>query len=186
MHWHLLLEEYGPELIYLIGEHNIVADGLSRLEKEHFFVAEALSTLEQDSKGTLTLDNYAQVCALTAEDLPKDAFPLKYSTIHKAQFTDKKLKEQCQCLASFHMKSFHGGDKTYDLICQDEKIYIPNSLQTRIVEWYHEQLCHPGINRTEETIRQHFTWKNLRQTVKDICSKCHVCQCCKKDTKNIA
>jgi RNase H-like domain found in reverse transcriptase len=32
MRWRLLLEEYGPELIYIKGENNIVADALSRLE----------------------------------------------------------------------------------------------------------------------------------------------------------
>ena len=50
------------------------------------------------------------------------------------------------------------------------------------MQWYHYMLCHPGENRTEETIRQHFTWKNLKGTVKKFCSQCHVCQLCKKDT----
>jgi hypothetical protein len=31
MRW-LVLEEYGPELRYIKGEHNIVADALSRLD----------------------------------------------------------------------------------------------------------------------------------------------------------
>jgi hypothetical protein len=31
MRWRLLLEEYGPELIYIKGENNIVADALSPL-----------------------------------------------------------------------------------------------------------------------------------------------------------
>ena len=30
--WRLLLEEYGPEIIYIKGEDNIVADAISRLE----------------------------------------------------------------------------------------------------------------------------------------------------------
>ena len=30
--WHLLLEEYGPEIVYIKGEDNIVADAISRLE----------------------------------------------------------------------------------------------------------------------------------------------------------
>jgi hypothetical protein len=32
MRWHLIIEEYSPELIYLKRESNIVADALSRLE----------------------------------------------------------------------------------------------------------------------------------------------------------
>ena len=34
MRWHLILEEYGPEVIYTKGSTNIVADALSRLETE--------------------------------------------------------------------------------------------------------------------------------------------------------
>ena len=30
--WRLLLEEYGPEIIYIKGIHNTVADAISRLE----------------------------------------------------------------------------------------------------------------------------------------------------------
>ena len=38
--------------------------------------------------------------------------------------------------------------------------------------------------RTEETIRQHFTWKGLKVEVKRQCSTCHVCQVTKKVHKN--
>ncbi len=30
--WRLLLEEYAPEIVYIIGIHNTVADAISRLE----------------------------------------------------------------------------------------------------------------------------------------------------------
>jgi hypothetical protein len=30
--WRLLLEEYGPEIVYIAGIHNTVADAVSRLE----------------------------------------------------------------------------------------------------------------------------------------------------------
>jgi hypothetical protein len=32
MRWCLILEEYGPELRYIKGESNVVADALSRLD----------------------------------------------------------------------------------------------------------------------------------------------------------
>jgi len=32
MCWLLILEEYGPELCYIKGDHNVVADALSHLE----------------------------------------------------------------------------------------------------------------------------------------------------------
>ena len=33
MRWRLILEEFGPELKYIKGENNVVANALSRLEK---------------------------------------------------------------------------------------------------------------------------------------------------------
>ena len=33
MRWLLILEEFGPELKYIKGENNVVAETLSRLEK---------------------------------------------------------------------------------------------------------------------------------------------------------
>ena len=32
--WRCLLEEYGPTYVYIKGEHNVMADALSRLDKE--------------------------------------------------------------------------------------------------------------------------------------------------------
>ena len=59
---------------------------------------------------------------------------------------------------------------------------MPQTLQKRCVQWYHESLCHPGMTRTEQTIRQHFTWKNLRGDVERACKKCKICQKTKKKT----
>ena len=33
MRWRLLLEEYGPEIVYIKGMHNTVADAISRLDQ---------------------------------------------------------------------------------------------------------------------------------------------------------
>ena len=51
------------------------------------------------------------------------------------------------------------------------KIVISKILQKRVVEWYHTFLCHPGETRTEQTIRQHFTLKGMRDLARNICSK---------------
>ena len=48
------------------------------------------------------------------------------------------------------------------------------------MQWYHAQLCHPGETRTELTMGQHYCWKGMRNTVKQVCSKCESCQLNKK------
>ena len=85
-------------------------------------------------------------------------------------------------MSGFHIKAFCGGGKKRELIGHNDKIVIPASLQKRL-EWYQTILCHPGETKTEQTIRKHFTWKNLRQQAAHVCGRCHTCQitkCAKK------
>jgi len=62
-------------------------------------------------------------------------------------------------------------------------IVVLTSLTKRLIHWYHSMLCHPGINRTEETIGQHFYWPKMREQITTDVSSCTVCQTQKKQTK---
>jgi hypothetical protein len=66
---------------------------------------------------------------------------------------------------------------------KDDKIVVPQVLQKNLFQWYHVNLGHPGETRTEKTIRQHFTWKNLVGTVKQVYSTCPTCQRTKRTNK---
>ena len=44
-------------------------------------------------------------------------------------------------------------------------------------------LCQPGSTRTEETLRQHYWWNNLRNDVRKFVTICNVCQKQKKQKK---
>jgi hypothetical protein len=74
MRWRLPLEEYGPELINIKGENNIVANALSRLVEE-FPKEEAASLFAGD---------------IREFDLPTD-YPLSYAEIQEKQQTDRYL-----------------------------------------------------------------------------------------------
>jgi hypothetical protein len=74
--WQLIVEEYGPKIVYLPGKHNIIADALSRLPK-----------LEPH-------DESAFLEEIFALDEQTDAFPIAFDVISKAQLTDKKI-QQC-------------------------------------------------------------------------------------------
>jgi hypothetical protein len=146
MQWRLFIEEYSPDLRYIKGELNVPADALSRLEIENPIMAEAHFT------EALRSEYYA----LGDEDLPETAYPLYYALLGKEQSKDTKLLTEVKKPNSpYLIQSFTGGGKTRDLICFKNKIVVPKSLQSRIVQWYHDYLGHPGITRTEETIGQH-------------------------------
>jgi Integrase zinc binding domain len=69
--------------------------------------------------------------------------------------------------------TFHGGEQ---LVCYDQKIYVPPALRNNVVTWYHEYLCQPGETCTEETIGQHLWWPGLPTDIRrhvDRCPACH-------------
>ena len=119
----------------------------------------------------------------TTESVSGSTFPLTFKHIHKVQRSDDKLLELLKSHDKYSLKIFRGGGKHYELIVYQDKIVIPTNLQRRVVEWYHEYLCHPGETRTEQTIRQYYTWKSIRKTVHEICTTCHTCQLTKKGNK---
>ena len=173
MRWRLILEEFSPELVYIKGSKNVVADALSRLELE-----------EVENEVPSTLDGLAEHYGLEKDDLPKTAHPTKYKTIMSHQLKYKSLMKLTKnTVKHYSNKEFHGAGKNYSLICYKDKIVIPKDLQKRVVEWYHHTLCHPGETRTELSIAQHFYWKGLRNTVHDVCTKCDACQFLKRGKK---
>jgi RNase H-like domain found in reverse transcriptase/Integrase zinc binding domain len=165
MRWRLLIEEFSPTFQYIQGDHHIVADALSRLPLIN-------NTTQEESHYTLA--KLAE-CFATALDPTLIKFPLKFQVIHKYQRANKTLKT-----TQHQLKSFHGGDIAYKLMCHNDKIIVPKSLQKYLMEWYHQYLLHPGMNRTNETIKQHFWWNSMQKDIIDYVSRCSTCQRSKK------
>ena len=77
MRWRLILEEYGPDLIYIPGNKNIVADALSRLE---------LVTNKEPIKAEVQA--LSQHFALKKKDVSEEAYPTNYKKIMLNQQED--------------------------------------------------------------------------------------------------
>ena len=84
--------------------------------------------------------------------------------------------KQKEVVSNLYSIFFGGGDQQIKLICQNNKIVLPQSLQEKTIHWYHEILCHPGNTRTEESIRQNFAWKGMQTMIRKICKGCPSCQ----------
>ena len=81
MRWRLFIEEYSPDLCYIKGENNIVANALSRLELSNEPMDDAFFTEELRSE----LYCYAA-------DAPADNdYPLSYQDLGQAQSTDTDI-----------------------------------------------------------------------------------------------
>ena len=177
MRWRLILEEYSPELRYIKGENNIVADALSRLD----MVSEDLQQKEQ-----LSLEQMGELFAAEEGiDFPEN-FPLSYREIEHRQKADAEIKALRQRKPDDYEDTVYpSGDRQFTLITKGNKIVLPKALQKKGVEWYHEMLMHPGETRTELTMGQHYCWKGMRKTVEDVCKKCAQCQLTKPKLKRL-
>ena len=78
MRWRLILEEFGPELKYIKGENNVVADAISWLEMS-------------DNQDIL---NIYELYGYDNKDMPGSTYPIRYHDIAKAQETDAKLQQK--------------------------------------------------------------------------------------------
>jgi hypothetical protein len=93
MRWRLVLEEYGPELIYIKRESNVVADALSRLEI--------------DDKREIF--NLSESFGFDDSNLPATAYPLWYCDIAKAQKTHPPLIKKLASHKNYSKTTFRGG-----------------------------------------------------------------------------
>ena len=177
MRWRLYIEEYSPDLRYIPGPKNAVADTLSRLER--------IDTPFDNSKEAFysAIDCFAK----TKEKSKEDDFgfhPLSYAHLDAAQQTDADIKKILRKDNSkYSIQDFHGGGKTRSLVCYNDKIVVPKKLHKHVVDWYHVVLCHPGINRTEESISQHLFWPKMREQITNYVQACPTCQKNKRKVK---
>ena len=163
MRWRLIIEEYGPELRYIKGSKNVVADALSRLDLDPKLATECDPTvLEHPFSRSLAE-------AFDLDQLPEWTHPVNFKLIQQKQQKDTALLAKVKDDYAYSFRTFRGGGKIRQLICKNGKIVVPQSLQKPMVEWYHEFLAHPGESRTELTIGQHFWWSGLRKTVQEVC-----------------
>jgi len=165
MRWRLYIEEYSPDLRYIKGTHNVVADALSRLEMQDIPPADD------------TLEAYcALLHAFTTKREDLSGNPVTYANIAKHQAADKTLQTKSRTDKRYQLTPFVSGGKTNSLICYKDKIVIPKQITHHVIDWYHLMLCHPGINCTEESISQHFVWPKMRDQITRYVQSCPTCQ----------
>jgi hypothetical protein len=111
MRWRLVLEEFGPDVQCIIGERNVVADALSRLEIDD----------EQE------IFNISECFGYDDDDLPPSSFPLRCEDIAKAQLDNPALLSKLKTNKDFGETTFRGGDEEHKLIGHHGKIALPPS-----------------------------------------------------------
>jgi hypothetical protein len=111
--------------------------------------------------------------------------PISYAKLDAAQQKDPQLKQKLKD-DKYHLADFVGGEKTRSLVCHNGKmIVVPQALTHHVTDWYHTVLCHPGINRAEESISQHLYWPKMRNQITNYVQSCPTCQKSKRKVKSM-
>jgi hypothetical protein len=113
-----------------------------------------------------------------------EIYPLTSIEIAEAQKKDRNLKIYYKRNAKTPKKgmSFQLIEDT-KVLCKENKVVIPASLQHRAVSWYHHYLQHPGHSRLEETMRSVMYWKGMRRTIRSYTKSCRSCQVNKRHSQ---
>ncbi len=111
-------------------------------------------------------------------------YPLTLIEIADAQRKDRELKVYFKKNAKMLQKDIHLHlIEDTKVLCKNEKVMIPTSLQHRAVSCYHHYLQHPGHSRLEETMRSVMYWKGMHTTIRRYIKSCRSCQVSKKHSE---
>ena len=72
-----------------------------------------------------------------------------------------------------------------DLIMYKGKIYIPDSLKNRLMDWYHTHLVHPGSTRMLHSIQATMHWHGIRKDVEKYVRTAMYVNVARKTRKNM-
>ena len=164
----MLLEEFGPKVEHIQGEKNVVADALTRLDmqpKQH-------DVLED----TRTPVQLSYVTDTDINEVLEELFPMSPKEIYSHQQRDQDLLKKLEVNEKYSLKKIEG----QELITYKGKIYIPETLRERVMDWYHTYLVHPGTTRMVSTMQSILYWHGIWKDVEDHVSSCDICQRCKK------
>ena len=223
--WRVLLEEYNPEIVYIKGIDNCVADAISRLvydpnknvkdmrytEQFHNMAtlfthymqkhggdvmsssycdqyADTLEGFALDINSHVNVSNeipYNEIFANTSCD-EEEIYPptvreiaeeQRRSRTYKAYFNNKKRpKKPLNKRISLVLV-----DDIEILVYDKTRYIVPgNELQSRVIQWYHHYLQHPGHTRLEATIQSALYWPSMRSQIRQHVKRCDRCQLGKK------
>ena len=113
--WRLILEEYGPDIEYIKGENNIVADRLSRTPLNGNEENTQKSTYQQEILSKIN----------DTEEMPEGNFLINLKLIQKYQRLEPSTRAKYK-YGTYHKGSFRGGSNSdLNLIMYKDRIVIP-------------------------------------------------------------
>jgi hypothetical protein len=120
MRWQLYIEEYSPDLTYVEGDKNVVADALSRLDMED---------KPRSNESLITEEMCSDWYCYSKEEKTYDSHPLTFQQLETAQSADKHILKIIKMNKSpYQLHDYHGGGKNKTTYLQRWQDSCTNSL----------------------------------------------------------
>ena len=159
--WLIELENYDYRVEYVPGKDNVEADYLSRIEIP-------------DDKEELESTQEKSCVYFNEEVLPT------LEIIRRHQQEDSQVKDAMIQLATSNKietgiyKSYANLNVANGIIWKGDRILIPKTLQTKVMQEYHGQY-HPGVENTTLLLKTRFYWRGMEKSIKDFVGTCRTC-----------
>ena len=167
LHWHLLIEEFAPTIVYLPRQDNVIADSISHLP--HL----PLNPPKEKQENDQIQNDLEEIFMFYPNNI--DTFPLNFETIAEQQNNDPIILALLQQNIYEHQE-FNGSQVICCQINGQPKIVLNDQLLKDAIHWYHFVLGHPGITRLITTLNIHFFYPKTRIFVHDYVRTCDECQ----------
>ncbi|KAE9275407.1 hypothetical protein PF008_g29360 [Phytophthora fragariae] len=145
LRWRLEIEEYGPEMIYIKGHDNVVADALSRLPLQGDEAAASVATNARNPVWPLSLVEIAEA--------------QQQSGLHEGPQVARRAIGSTKVLVSK----------------ANGRILLPPALINKVLHTYHEWLVHPGELTMLESVKAALTWPGMTESVRQWVRNCEQC-----------
>lgn len=173
LRWRIKLERFSFKIMYIPGEHNAVADALSRLEHDETFDEE-----EQIDR-VLNVPSYAVTTrAMRNSTINDESGDTQEGMLDLAVRTAREVDAE-----------FESGDEEmpYELQTGNPKKINDRGKQTELIRIYHEHpmVGHLGVKKGYMRLSKAFTWPKQKQQYEEFVRNCEVCQRCKTKNRNV-
>jgi hypothetical protein len=150
--WQLYLKSFKYTIEHRPGKFLVLEDGLSRVLIQHFVTTNDIATAQQQDKVIQDLIKLMNNGLVDDSDVQQ---------IYKNQKDNLILDNNV----------------LYYFSKNNKRIVIPTSLQSKIIEKYHDlpTAGHLSYLKTFSRLSEHVWFPKMFSLVKDYCEKCHVC-----------
>lgn len=163
MRWSLYLQQFDMDIKHINGEHNVLADWLSRSVPDD----DPFNDLDVISVPTFLADNVVLPTVDTPITMPS-VVPLP---------TVENIKDAMNELSEADLKYTYKGSDGLHYHIRTHKLFIPPLLRESFIYWFHVTTvgCHAGINRTTRRLLKHAWWPKAKKCVATYINSCLFC-----------